>query len=126
MPSSPACLPARFRRTADSQPLQRQRNVPELPDITVYIEALRARVVGQPLERDPSGDAVPAAHVEPPLDEVVGKRVLGVERLGKRIVIALEDELFIVLHLMIAGRLHWKARDGEESGQEGARGVRVS
>ncbi len=108
MPSSPGCLPARFRRTPDPQPLQRQRNVPELPDITVYIEALRARVVGQPLEQIRLETPFLLRTIEPTLDEVVGKRVLSVERLGKRIVFALENELFIVLHLMIAGRLHWR------------------
>jgi formamidopyrimidine-DNA glycosylase len=81
--------------------------MPELPDITVYVEAIRARVVGQPLETVLIQTPFLLRTVDPPLDTFVGRVVRDVERLGKRIVIAFDDELFMVLHLMIAGRLHW-------------------
>jgi formamidopyrimidine-DNA glycosylase len=82
--------------------------VPELPDITVYREALERRLIGRALEglaiRGPSL----LKTVEPSPAECVGRQVTGIERLGKRLVFAFEGELFAVLHLMIAGRLHWK------------------
>jgi formamidopyrimidine-DNA glycosylase len=84
--------------------------MPELPDITVYVEALRRRVVGQPLTEVRLSTPFLLRTVDPPLSELIGKRVLDVTRLGKRIVFELEGELFVVLHLMIAGRLHWKTR----------------
>ena len=83
--------------------------MPELPDITVYVEALRVRVVGQTIEEIRLHTPFLLRSVDPPLDELVGRRVAGVERLGKRIVFALDGELFAVVHLMIAGRLHWRA-----------------
>lgn len=94
--------------------------MPELPDITVYVEALQRRIVGQPLEEIRLKTPFLLRTVEPPLSELIGKQVTGVERLGKRILFALEDELFIVLHLMIAGRLHWKARGAKAGGGRGA------
>lgn len=94
--------------------------MPELPDITVYVEALQRRIVGQPLEEVRLKTPFLLRTVEPPLSELIGKQVTGVERLGKRILFALEDELFIVLHLMIAGRLHWKARGAKAGGGRGA------
>ena len=81
--------------------------MPELPDITVYIEAIRARVVGRPLETVLIQTPFLLRTVEPTLDAFIGKPVRSVDRLGKRIVFAFDDELFVVLHLMIAGRLHW-------------------
>ncbi|HVX41084.1 MAG TPA: DNA-formamidopyrimidine glycosylase family protein [Gemmatimonadaceae bacterium] len=93
--------------------------MPELPDITIYIEALRARVVGQPIEDVRINTPFLLRTVDPPLSSLVGWRVRAVERLGKRIVVALDDELFLVLHLMIAGRLHWKPR-GATSGARSA------
>lgn len=83
--------------------------MPELPDITVYVEALQRRIVGQTLDEVRLKTPFLLRTVDPPLSELVAKRVAGVERLGKRIVIALDDDLFLVIHLMIAGRLHWKA-----------------
>jgi len=83
--------------------------VPELPDITVYIEALEARIVGQCLERVQLLDPFVLRSVDPPVSAAQGKRVLGLRRIGKRIVLELEDELFAVLHLMVAGRLLWVA-----------------
>jgi formamidopyrimidine-DNA glycosylase len=82
--------------------------MPELPDITVYVEAIGGRVVGQPLEGAQLNTPFLLRTVEPPLDAFVNKVVTGVDRMGKRIVIAFDDDLFIVLHLMIAGRLHWR------------------
>lgn len=84
--------------------------MPELPDITVYVEALERRIVGATLDEVRLKTPFLLRTVEPPLADLVGRRVTGIERLGKRIVIALADDYFIVLHLMIAGRLHWKVR----------------
>ncbi|HEX3175039.1 MAG TPA: DNA-formamidopyrimidine glycosylase family protein [Methylomirabilota bacterium] len=82
--------------------------MPELPDVTVYVEALRERIVGARLERLRLATPFVLRSVDPPVNEVTGRRVEGVRRLGKRVVIELEDERFVVIHLMIAGRLHWK------------------
>src|SRR5689334_21990504 len=87
--------------------------MPELPDITVYVEALHRRIVSQPLDEVRLGTPFLLRTIDPPLDAIIGKRVLDVRRLGKRLVFALEDDLFVVLHLMIAGRLHWKPRGGK-------------
>jgi formamidopyrimidine-DNA glycosylase len=86
------------------------RAMPELPDVTVYIEALDRRIMGQPLEDVRiSGPSLLKTAV-PPLASVKGRRVRRMRRLGKRIAIGLEDDLWLVLHLMIAGRLHWRER----------------
>src|SRR3972149_10886620 len=90
------------------EPQGNRANMPELPDITVYIEALRARTLGQRLERVRLASPFLLRSVDPPLGNAEGKKVQGTRRLGKRIVLALEEDLFLVLHLMIAGRLHWK------------------
>src|SRR5690242_5442926 len=82
--------------------------MPELPDVVVYIEALEQRILGQPLHRIRLASPFLLRSVEPPITEAFRKRVVGLKRLGKRIVIALEGELYLVIHLMIAGRLHWK------------------
>jgi formamidopyrimidine-DNA glycosylase len=82
--------------------------VPELPDITIYIEALEARTLGQTLERVRVGSPAVLRSVEPPLAEAHGRSVRALRRLGKRIVFELDGELFLVIHLMIAGRLRWK------------------
>jgi formamidopyrimidine-DNA glycosylase len=81
--------------------------VPELPDIVVYVEALERRIVGQTLLRVRLANPFLLRTAVPPIAAVEGKRVHEVRRLGKRVVLALEDELFLVLHLMIAGRLRW-------------------
>ena len=91
--------------------------MPELPDITVYVEALRRRIVGQPLEEVRLKTPFLLRTVEPPLPDLIGKRVVGVERLGKRIVLEMDDDLFVIFHLMIAGRLHWKARGAKGGGR---------
>jgi len=81
--------------------------MPELPDITVYIEALETRILGQTLEAVRIVSPFLLRTANPPLADAPGKRVLQLRRLGKRICIGLEDDLWLVLHLMIAGRLHW-------------------
>jgi formamidopyrimidine-DNA glycosylase len=83
--------------------------MPELPDITVYIEALEPRILGQPLESVRLASPFLLRTFDPPLKAASGKRARALRRLGKRIAIGLDDELWLVLHLMIAGRLHWKA-----------------
>ena len=83
--------------------------MPELPDITVYVESLAAKLRGDRLERVRIANPFLLRSAVPPIASAEGKAVTGIERLGKRVVIALEGELFLVLHLMIAGRLHWHA-----------------
>ncbi|MGB8457204.1 MAG: DNA-formamidopyrimidine glycosylase family protein [Candidatus Acidiferrum sp.] len=82
--------------------------MPELPDITVYIEALETRILGQTLEAVRVVSPFLLRTATPPLSAASGKKVLQIRRLGKRICIGLEDGLWLVLHLMIAGRLHWR------------------
>jgi formamidopyrimidine-DNA glycosylase len=84
--------------------------VPELPDVTVYVEALRPRVVGQALRRFECRNPFVLRSVAPSPAELEGRTVTGVDRLGKRIVIALDGDLFMVIHLMIAGRLRWTGK----------------
>jgi formamidopyrimidine-DNA glycosylase len=84
--------------------------MPELPDVTVYIEALRERVLNQPIQKIRIGSPFILRSFEPPIGTAEGKRVLALCRLGKRIVFELEDELFLIVHLMIAGRFHWKPK----------------
>jgi len=81
--------------------------MPELPDITVYIEALEKRILGQTLETVRVVSPFLLRTATPPLADASGKKVLQLRRLGKRVCIGLEDNLWLVLHLMIAGRLHW-------------------
>lgn len=82
--------------------------MPELPDITIYLEALKTRVLDQPLERVRVSSPFVLRTFEPPLEAATGKRVTTLRRLGKRIAIGLEDDLWLVIHLMVAGRLQWK------------------
>ncbi len=93
--------------------------MPELPDVVVYLESLQPRIVGRTLERVRLASPFLLRSVDPPLDEVKGRRVQKLRRLGKRIVIGLDQELFLVLHLMIAGRLHWKERGAKLPGKVG-------
>jgi formamidopyrimidine-DNA glycosylase len=87
--------------------------MPELPDITVYVESLDAKVRGDVLNRVRIASPFLLRTAVPPMASAEGKRVVGTRRLGKRVVIELEGELFLVLHLMIAGRLHWHAALGK-------------
>ena len=82
--------------------------MPELPDVTVYREALERYVVGRPLERVRLVSLFVLRSVDPPLEAVTGQVVRGIRRIGKRLVLAFDGELFLVLHLMIAGRLRWR------------------
>ena len=92
--------------------------MPELPDITVYIEALEQRVLGQPLEGVRIAHPFLLRTAEPPVAAVAGRRVRELRRLGKRIVFALDGEMFLVLHLMIAGRLHWREAGAKLTGRQ--------
>jgi len=83
--------------------------MPELPDITLYIEALRQRILGRRLERTRVQSPFLLRSVDPPLDAVRGANVAAFERLGKRIAIGFDNDVWLVLHLMIAGRLQWRA-----------------
>jgi formamidopyrimidine-DNA glycosylase len=84
--------------------------MPELPDVTVYIEALSERILNQPIQKIRIGSPFVLRSFDPPIGVAEGKRVLALHRLGKRIVFVLEDELFLIVHLMIAGRFHWKPK----------------
>ncbi len=84
--------------------------MPELPDVTVYIERISERTLGQPLEKVRLASPFVLRTAVPPIREAEGKRVLGLRRMGKRIVLALEGELFLVIHLMVAGRFRWEDR----------------
>ncbi len=93
--------------------------MPELPDIALYIEALSSRILHQPLLRIRLANPFLVRSVAPDLKETEGKKVVALHRLGKRIVIEVENDLFLVLHLMIAGRLHWKSKDAKIPGKVG-------
>ncbi|HEY2974880.1 MAG TPA: DNA-formamidopyrimidine glycosylase family protein [Pyrinomonadaceae bacterium] len=84
--------------------------MPELPDIVVYIEALEQHILGQPLKRVTIASPFLLRTAVPPISSVEGRSVVALRRLGKRILIGLEQDLWLVLHLMIAGRLHWHER----------------
>ena len=83
--------------------------MPELPDIIIYIEALQKRLLNQSLQRVRIANPFLLRTTEPSLSSVQNKRVLELQRIGKRIAIGLEDELWLLIHLMIAGRLHWRS-----------------
>ena len=87
--------------------------MPELPDVTVYIEALEERVLNQLIRKIRIGSPFLVRSFDPPIREAEGKRVVGLRRLGKRIVFELEQDLFLVVHLMIAGRFHWKVSNAK-------------
>ncbi|MGB6691761.1 MAG: DNA-formamidopyrimidine glycosylase family protein [Terracidiphilus sp.] len=91
--------------------------MPELPDISAYITALEARILGQTLERVRLGSVFLLRTVEPPLHSVEGRVVRDLRRIGKRIAIGVEGDLWLVLHLMIAGRLHWKPAGAKLAGR---------
>jgi len=93
--------------------------MPELPDITAYIEALDRRITGEVLQDVRLASAFLLRTAQPPVAAVKGKRVRALRRLGKRIAIGLDDELWLVMHLMIAGRLHWQAPAAPIPGKRG-------
>src|ERR1700747_2471732 len=92
--------------------------MPELPDVTVYLEALEPRVLGHTLERAWIAGPSLLRSVDPPVQATEGRRVTALCRIGKRIAIGLEDDLWLVLHLMIAGRLHWRAPGAKLAGRQ--------
>ena len=91
--------------------------MPELPDIAAYIGALDSRIVGQPLEHVRLNSAFLLRTAQPPLASIEGRTVRELRRVGKRIVIGFDNELWLALHLMIAGRLHWQAPNAKLSGR---------
>jgi formamidopyrimidine-DNA glycosylase len=93
--------------------------VPELPDVELYVAHLRRRLVGEPLERARVASPFLVRSFDPPLRDAEGKRVLGVHRMGKRVVLDLEGDLHLVLHLMIAGRLRWREHGAKIPGKVG-------
>ena len=93
--------------------------MPELPDVTLYLEALQARILGARLLGLRLANPFVLRSVDPPAADVAGRAVTGLRRVGKRIVIALEGEGFVVIHLMIAGRLHWKEAGARLPGKIG-------
>jgi len=92
--------------------------MPELPDIAAYIDALEARIVGRPLERIRLASAFLLRTAQPPIATAEGRVVRELRRIGKRIAIGLENDLWLVLHLMIAGRLHWRAPGAKLAGRQ--------
>src|ERR1700693_1803598 len=91
--------------------------MPELPDISAYISALEARILGQTLEHVRLGSVFLLRTATPPVASAEGRTVRDVRRIGKRIAIGVEGDLWLVLHLMIAGRLHWKPPQAKLAGR---------
>src|SRR3954471_22940124 len=91
--------------------------MPELPDISAYITALESRIVGEPIEHIRLASPFLLRTVDPPLASVEHKKVRELRRIGKRIAIGVEDHLWLVLHLMIAGRLHWRSPGAKLAGR---------
>lgn len=92
--------------------------MPELPDIAAYLDALQARLIGQPLQGVRLASPFLLRTARPPLSEVEGHAVRELRRIGKRVAIGMDNDLWLVLHLMIAGRLHWRARDAKLAGRQ--------
>lgn len=92
--------------------------MPELPDIAAYLTALQPRILGQPVERVRLASPFLLRTAQPPLASVENRQVNKLRRIGKRIAIGLEGDLWLVLHLMIAGRLHWRTRDAKLAGRQ--------
>src|SRR5580700_4470658 len=92
--------------------------MPELPDIVAYIDAIGARVIGQPFERVRIASPFLLRTIDPPASEIEGRKVRELRRVGKRIAIGVEGDLWLVLHLMIAGRLHWRAPHAKLAGRQ--------
>jgi formamidopyrimidine-DNA glycosylase len=117
MPDVPVCLGEGRRRLPDGNAKVRYTLLPEFPDITLYIEHLRSRISNEPLEEVRLASPFFLRSVDVPIGVTKGKRVVALRRLGKRIVFALECDLFLVLHLMIAGRLRWRPRGTKPVGK---------
>jgi len=93
--------------------------VPELPDVTVYVECIASRITGRRLEKLRIANPFLVRSVDPPVSDAVGRFVLDVRRIGKRIAIGLQDDLWMVIHLMIAGRFRWLAAGAKIPGRLG-------
>src|ERR1041385_1092278 len=91
--------------------------MPELPDITIYLEALEKRILGRQLKKVQIGSPFLLRTAAVPVNAIEGHSVVALIRLGKRIAIGLEDDFWLVLHLMIAGRLHWREGSANVSGK---------
>jgi len=91
--------------------------MPELPDISAYLVALQPRVIGEKLERVRMGSPFVLRTVQPPISAVEGQTIRELRRVGKRIAFGFENDYWLVIHLMIAGRLHWKSRDAKLGGR---------
>src|SRR5436189_4820482 len=91
--------------------------MPELPDTSAYMTALEPRIVGEPLEHVRLASPFLLRTVDPPISSVEGRKVRELRRIGKRIAISMEDDLWLVLHLMIAGRLHWREAGAKLGGR---------
>src|SRR6201993_101497 len=92
--------------------------MPELPDVAAYITALEPRIVHQPLQHVRLASPFLLRTVEPPLASVEGQVVRELRRLGKRILLGLQNDIWLALHLMIAGRLHWRAPEAKLAGRQ--------
>jgi formamidopyrimidine-DNA glycosylase len=95
--------------------------MPELPDVTVYVEALRERLLGHAFSRALIRGPFLLRSTQPPVEAAYGRKVRDIRRIGKRIAIGFEGEVWLVLHLMIAGRLHWKAAGAKPGAKPGAK-----
>src|ERR1039458_6452444 len=100
--------------------------MPELPDISAYIKALETRILGQTLEKVRLTSPFLLRTVDPTLESAEGRRVTAIRRIGKRIAIGVEPDVWLVLHLMIAGRLHWKAKGAKLGGRQALAGFDFS
>ena len=108
-----------MRETLQRRCAASQAPMPELPDVTVYVECLEARLMGQTLQRVRLASPFLLRSVDPSVKDVEGRAVTGVRRMGKRIVIALDGDLYLVIHLMIAGRFRWLAPGAKIPGKLG-------
>ena len=100
--------------------------MPELPDITVYLEALDARILGQTLDRVRWNSPFLLRTVDPPVSSAEGRTVIRLRRVGKRIAIGFDNDVWLVLHLMIAGRLHWRSLGSKVAGKQALAGFEFS
>jgi formamidopyrimidine-DNA glycosylase len=91
--------------------------MPELPDISAYLAALEERIIGQPLEHVRIASVFLLRTAQPPITDAIGHRVRKLRRIGKRIAMGLDNDLWLVLHLMIAGRLHWRGQGAKLTGR---------
>ena len=95
--------------------------MPELPDIELYLHALRPRLIGRAIERVRIASPFLLRSYDPPVGDVIDHTIQSISRIGKRIVWHLDDELFVVLHLMIAGRFRWRAPPRAAAGRQAPR-----